>query len=235
MLSGNTTTLIFHLDNEHRDINKDGLGAKAKSAKAGGQHLLKSRPVSTQITLTSQWKNQNERRNLSNDKKERITRRLTDLAIETFLPFSTLEHPAFKAYTNELEDRYIVPGRKSVLNNIHKLYGTVKDVLYKDLIETPYVAITHDAWKSINVQSYDTITVHYISEDWVLKSAVLRTQLFWGSHTGENIAYNLKETAELWKLRNITAVTDNAANEKKRLKCWVGLELVAMATELIWW
>ena len=169
-----------------------------------------------QIFLISQWKSQHDsRRPLPIEKEKRITQRLTDLAIETLVPFSTLEHPAFKAYSNELEDHYIVPGRKAILNNIHKLNGNVKDVLLSDLCEAPSVSITHDAWTSINVQSYDTVTVHYISSAWDLKSAVLKTQHFLGSHTGENVANNLQQTADMWKLKDIIAVTDNASNERK--------------------
>jgi hypothetical protein len=88
--------------------------------------------------------------------------------------------------------------------------------LKKELEGVSDVAITHDGWTSINTESYGTVTGHYITEDWVLKSVVLETKRIEGSHTGENIKNHLVETQVKWSLPpKPIAVTDNAANEKK--------------------
>ena len=70
LLPGNTTTLIFHLDNEHQDINKNSIGARSSKADPS-----KAGPV--QSTLTSQW-SYNSRRPLSKITTQLITQRLTD-------------------------------------------------------------------------------------------------------------------------------------------------------------
>ena len=57
------------------------------------------------------------------------------------MSFNTLEHPAFKAYSNELEDRHIDQGRKAIINKIDKVYGNVKNVLLNDLSQAPLVSL----------------------------------------------------------------------------------------------
>ncbi len=60
-----------------------------------------------------------------------------------------------------------------------------------ELIESD-IAITHDGWTSISTQSYSTVTGHFITDDWQLRSVVLQTTQLVGSHTAENISQNLK-------------------------------------------
>lgn len=48
-----------------------------------------------------------------------------------------------------------------------------------------------------------------------MRSVVLETKKVTGSHTAENIKNSLIETPNTWKLPEPSAVTDNAANERK--------------------
>ena len=58
--------------------------------------------------------------------------------------------------------------------------------------ESESVAITHDGWSSCATESYSTVTGHFISRAWELRSVVLHTQHVQGSHTGERIADGLR-------------------------------------------
>ena len=84
-----------------------------------------------------------------------------------------------------------------------------------DLEHCHYLAITHDGWTSCNTESYSTFTGHYIDKNWKLKSVSPCTEKVTGSHTAENIANQLQKVKDEWNLPSCTAVTDNAANEKK--------------------
>lgn len=68
----------------------------------------------------------------------------------------------------------------------------MQQCLQKDLKAVSDVALTHDSWTSIATQSFDAVTVHFIDQEWNLKSAVLQTKKFDGSHTAENISKRLK-------------------------------------------
>lgn len=89
--------------------------------------------------------------------------------------------------------------------------------LKTDLNELESVSITHDGWTSLNTESYNTTTAHFIDSNWEMKTVVLETKKLEGSHTGEKLAASLKETQLRWSLKNPVATTDNAANVKKSL------------------
>ena len=69
-------------------------------------------------------------------------------------------------------------------------------------------------WTSRATESYMTITCHFLTETWDLKSLVLETFFFELSHTAENIADLLRKAAEKWNISEkiIAIVTDNASN-----------------------
>lgn len=87
----------------------------------------------------------------------------------------------------------------------------------------PDFAITHDGWTIANTESYNTVTGHFITPEWELKSVVLETKKVEGSHTAENIASSLRETQQTSSFVTPTAVTGNAVNEKKAFELlqWV--------------
>lgn len=63
----------------------------------------------------------------------------------------------------------------------------------RDLPST-FIALTHDGWTSCATESYSTVTGHFITDDWELRSVVLQTSQIQGSHTSEKIAEGLKGT-----------------------------------------
>ena len=193
--------MMFHLEHEHKEVLKSpGLGQKTKP----------------QPKINTAWQGgSGSVRPLTALKRSKVNAALVDFVIDRLLPFSVVDHDSFKRFVNELDDRYVPPGRKFIVTEMDKLYRKVRCNLETSLKDVDDVAITHDAWTSLNTQSYDTVTVHYISSTWNLKSAVLDTSEFPGSHTGENIAKKLMDTISEWKLPIPIAVTDNAANEKK--------------------
>ncbi|GFN87279.1 Zinc finger bed domain-containing protein 1 [Plakobranchus ocellatus] len=67
------------------------------------------------------------------------------------------------------------------------------------------------------MQGYMTVTAHFISNDWKMKSHVLETSRMVESHTAENIASKLTRVMEEWKISDkiSVVVTDNAANVVK--------------------
>jgi hypothetical protein len=101
---------------------------------------------------------------------------------------------------------------------LKKKFESAQSILHAELSKCVSVGLTHDSWTSLLTQSYDTVTAHYISPEWQLHSAVLRTSHFKGSHTGENISNHLRDTLKYWDIKDSVFVTDNAANEQKALR-----------------
>lgn len=62
-----------------------------------------------------------------------------------------------------------------------------------------------------------TITAHYITAEWEIRSPVLQTRPLYESHTGTNLAHLLTEAVAEWRIErpntNIPVTTDNAKNK----------------------
>ena len=116
-------------------------------------------------------------------------------------------------------------------------YETAKAELLGELAEVETCSITTDFWSSCNSESYVTITCHYLTSSWELKSRVLTTYQVKMGHTAENIAAELLKVAQAWKIDNkiSSIVTDSAANMKAaaRLTGWKHIPCFAHTLNLI--
>ena len=94
------------------------------------------------------------------------------------------------------------------------LYNNEVQRVLKEIEEASHVALTTNLWTSCQTKDFITVTAHFISAEWVLKSAVLDSVCIEGSHTAENIAQHLTMICNKWnifhKVRSI--ITNNAAN-----------------------
>ena len=76
-------------------------------------------------------------------------------------------------------------------------------------------ATTTDIWTSWSNQAYTGLTIHYVDQEFKLRSHLLETREFPESHTGANIAEELESIMDEWKLhkQGLSAVTtDNGSN-----------------------
>lgn len=76
------------------------------------------------------------------------------------------------------------------------------------------IALSTDIWTSRKTEGYLTLTAHFISSEWELKSFVLNTIRIRNSHTGENIKSEIETALDKWGIKHkvSTLVTDNGAN-----------------------
>ena len=113
-----------------------------------------------------------------------------------------------------LEPRYKKPGRKVFAEEeISELYQKVKQDTTKSEHNAYTVGMTIDGWTSCDIDSFVTVTAHYIDEEWALQSHVLQTCKFTEAHTGKNLAALLQEVFRKWKLQDkkTALVTDNTS------------------------
>ena len=80
--------------------------------------------------------------------------------------------------------------------------------------EADKVALTTDLWTSSATEAYMTVTLHYISPSWDLRSFILATTAFPECHTGAAIAEELKRVVQRYttKEKVSSVVHDWAAN-----------------------
>lgn len=105
---------------------------------------------------------------------------------------------------------------------VPNLYEETKAQVVKKLNNAVFVSIKSDGWTSRATESYETITAHFINENWELSNHVLQTRVLGLAHTGHNIAEVLKSAVSSWNLKKNglapSITTDNASNVVNAVK-----------------
>ena len=122
---------------------------------------------------------------LSLSRTSNLAQAITKFIVKDLRPLSIVSGEGFRDILKAFESKYTVPSRQTITAQPPKMYD---EVSIRRKQELDNVSITHDMWTSLNTQSYGTITCHYITDRWILKSCVLETKLFIGQHTADNIA-----------------------------------------------
>merc|ERR1712121_156056 len=65
-----------------------------------------------------------------------------------------------------------------------------------------HISFTTDAWRSINKDSYITVTAHVIDDNLVLHSVVLDTSEIKKRHTSDNLFDHIKNVLQEWGLNS---------------------------------
>ncbi|XP_035848419.1 zinc finger BED domain-containing protein 1-like [Sander lucioperca] len=146
------------------------------------------------------------------------------------MPVNTVTKPGFKNLVTTLDKRYNMPSRTYFSQiAIPELHRQCRQRVAMELKTIQFFAATTDMWSSHTAEPYQSLTVHYITEDLQLKACSLQTAYFPEDHTGENIAAGLREGLECWDLNedNLVCITmDNASNMVKaaQLNEWTRLQ-----------
>ena len=213
--SKNTSNLLKHLKCKHiqehdkclEERRVDKQNKKSKYATNQGEHSLQ--PTLTQtIDRSTSYPRESTRR-------RKIEDALISMIVTDMQPSSIVEDKGFRNFVKTVDSRYELPSRRTIMRSIlPDKYQKVKEEVRKELDATVNLALTTDIWTSRQTQSYCCVTVHYITDTWCLKSAVLETFEFNCDHTADNIASKLHTVATSWGIdeKVVCVVTDNASN-----------------------
>lgn len=135
-------------------------------------------------------------------------------------PFSIINKPGFCALLQQygiVRDPAEIPDRTSLARaGLDGVYESNLQAVKQLVVTSPLVvAMTTDMWTdNYRRRSYITFTLHFCNAEYELKSVVLKTVLFTGSHTGENIKKEMIDTTTEFGLesKKIIYVTDNGSN-----------------------
>ncbi len=145
-----------------------------------------------------------------------LTDAVTQYLVEEMVPLNTVEKPAFKSMLQKFDKQYELPGKTYFSETaVPKMYNTVKTSIKMELKNVDYFSATTDMWSSVNMTPYMSLTVHYLSMEWTLKSRCLETVFMPENHTSDNISDALRHAFEEWSLdeKKLACITtDNGAN-----------------------
>ncbi|XP_076052180.1 E3 SUMO-protein ligase ZBED1-like isoform X2 [Oratosquilla oratoria] len=155
------------------------------------------------------------------EKKNNIDSHLLKMIVTDMQPLSLVENEGFQEFVKVIDPGYVLPSRSELMRtHFPSLYKKQKQQVREELEGASYVALTSDLWTSRQTKSFLSVTAHFISPEWELKSKLLATKRLMVDHTSENIADALKEICEEWDLleKVCCIVTDNASNIVKAVE-----------------
>jgi hypothetical protein len=138
-------------------------------------------------------------------------------------PIQLVENTGFVELVQLLEPRYQIPSRKYITERVlPDLFEQVKIKILKQMEDIQGVSFTVDHWTSNHTtQSYMSLTAHWLTRTFDLKSAVLHCEPFDGSHTAAHIGSAFLEMVEKWHIPIHcchTVLHDNAPNIVKAFR-----------------
>lgn len=147
--------------------------------------------------------------------KRKFDKLLLDLFITDYQPFSVVDDKGFKNFVSALNPGYQLPNRKTISNSmIPAEYEKCMNVVKQELLSVTSVCLTTDSWTSVNNESYLAVTVHYVTDNFQLKSILLECSKLSKSHTSANLAQSIKNIIDKFHLgaKVLIIVSDNASN-----------------------
>ncbi len=168
-------------------------------------------------------------------RRQRIDKALVKMIVSDLQPVSIVEDSGFQQFVNVLDPKYTAPSRRTIMReSLPMIYETKKKALMELLSLTNWCTITTDLWTSRTTMGYITVTCHFITPDWVIKSPVLATRHVSESHTIVNLSKELTKITDDWQITSKIhcATTDGASNIKGAIRTNQWNNLVCFAHNL---
>jgi hypothetical protein len=241
---GNTSSLLKHLKHnhqlEHGMLETERISVKRKAdttatelrdalahvqAQQPGTSSQSQTPIASsskkQKTIPGQSLNFFTKKWCSSDPKQiRADLEITKYLVMNSLPFNHVASAGFKEFMEYVNQNINVKTPATyATSKLSLLYDHVKDNLFgifkTDLANVQGISFTTDLWSSRAAEPFMAFTIHYVSEEFVLKTFTLGCVSFAGRHTGVNIAEQFDVVVgELGLSDDIrtTCVTDSGSN-----------------------
>ncbi|XP_073708964.1 E3 SUMO-protein ligase ZBED1-like [Garra rufa] len=219
---GNTTNLYNHLKRHHKIQYELAMKDKGATTQSTSRQT-------TQTSITQTLYGASPYPSSSQRHKE-ITNAIAYHLAKDMAPINTVQNEGFKAMMKTLDKRYCLPSRNYFSSvALPDLYTRCRTTVEEELQNIHYFAATTDLWSSRTMEPYLSLTVHFITRDFKLKSRCLQTVFFPADHTGEELAQGLKESLNSWSLEEqkmVCITTDSGANIVKAtsLNNWTRLQ-----------
>ncbi|CAI5660274.1 zinc finger BED domain-containing protein 1-like [Oreochromis niloticus] len=146
------------------------------------------------------------------------------------MPINTVSREGFTSLIHKVDQRHRIPSQNYFSHvAIPQMDKTCRKTVMFELSQAKNYASTTDLWSSRTTEPYMSFTVHFLTEDFELKTLCLETVYFPDSHTSENIAHVVRDVLASWDLREdrqVCITTDNGANVVRatELNNWVRLQ-----------
>lgn len=183
----NTTNLFYHLKKTHEKeyiaIQKIRNKASCETAGASFEKKNYRQPkINESLARGTPYEKTSQRH-------KQITSAISSYICKGMAPIYVVEKESFRNLVKVLDPRYVMPNRKYFSQvELPRLYSACRAKVEKEVRSVAYYALTTDLWTSRVTQSYMSLTIHFINEDWTLSTRCLQTAYFPDDHTGAMLA-----------------------------------------------
>ncbi|VVC35226.1 Ribonuclease H-like domain,HAT, C-terminal dimerisation domain, partial [Cinara cedri] len=154
-----------------------------------------------------------------------------------FHAYSIVQDPAFIELMKKAEPRYTVPSRKyfsqyHIPNAYEKAVGHINSIIDNECKRVRSLSFATDGWTSHSNESYISLTVHYVTEEWKLRHITLNLEYFKDNAPNLVAAIGKVPDGYTWKhLRCVAHSLQLAIADAK--KCTPNLEALLIACRSI--
>jgi len=155
---------------------------------------------------------------LTSERLKSLDRAVAKVIAQELLPYSIVRSDGFVNLITTLEPSYPLPDVQKVKDVLVPLLVSEERKTLKELFSRRYfMNLTTDEFSSTNALcAYITVTTHFITEDWILKSRVLCTDtLPEAKKCGIDLARALTKACDEWDLKDqvFKVTTDNLKSQ----------------------
>ncbi|CAN1148261.1 Putative AC transposase [Linum perenne] len=141
-------------------------------------------------------------------------------------PLSIVDYVGVRRFAKSLNSSFDMVSRNTIKDDILRIHEDGKVKMMNELQKTnSRVSLTTDMWNSKNKKKgFMVITAHFVDNDWVLQSRILRFLYVPSPHTNDVLCDVLLECLIEWDIeRKLNAVTvDNCTNNDAMIRALTG-------------
>uniref|UniRef100_A0A0K2TA40 Zinc finger BED domaincontaining protein 1like [Maylandia zebra] n=1 Tax=Lepeophtheirus salmonis TaxID=72036 RepID=A0A0K2TA40_LEPSM len=222
-----TTNMFHHLKHHHPELHDECIALREIQGATTSQSSQKKRTRSL-ITISScATTPPNES---SSTRNKDITEGIAFHLAKDMVPINTVSKEGFKKMVHTLDKSYKIPPPSYFYQvAIPKLFNKCKMDVAITVREIDFFAITIDHWSSRTIEIYISLTVHFVTKNFDMKTCCLQTFFLPQEQYPENnIAEQIRGALEEWDLeedQQVCVTTDNASNMINALELYGRMHL----------
>lgn len=222
-----TTNMLKHLNVKHaKELKDEEEKAKKEEEKKRPQPLSFSSDKRFKTSTGSSTSRQptleetidrGKMWDINDPRAQKVHKLIGEMIVLDLQPFSIVEDTGFRGLLNYAFPHYQIPSRKYIKENIvQDMYESARNKIQEEIDTAKHLSFTSDGWTATTSNtSFLSLTANWVTDNYELKSAILRVTPFDVSHTANNISDCLKDTMQQYNIPNNkihVIVRDNAAN-----------------------
>lgn len=143
--------------------------------------------------------------------KSRMDHKFLDIFVKDYQPCRIVEDLGFRSFVKSLNSSYVLPSKQQILKTLTLAYGKCLSDMKEHAQSIKECCLTTESWTSEFSDSFLSVTVHFIDEEFTMKSILLECIQICAS---TDVTKELQRITEEWDITQkiLLVVSDNDTN-----------------------